>query len=1046
MVAAGLAIVAVVTGGAWLYRTQEEYLCRQAETELRSIAHLKADEIAAWRQERLADGFVLMESPFLAEQVARLMASPHPENTKDMLTRFRSLQERYHYSDVLLVDADGQARLRLEGSHGPLSAAAPSVAEALRERRPVLTDIHVGTDELPPHIGVIAPIFAKSGAASEQVGAIILMANVQQFLFPLLQSWPTPSRSAETLLVRRDGDSVLFLNDLRFRKHTALRLRIPLSRKDVPAVMAARGRVGVVRGNDYRGVKVFAALKPIPDSPWFLVAKMDDEEVLAVWRFRSVLILPLTLALVLAAVAAAGVVWQRNDRAHYQSLGRAQAELRESEERYRVIFEGSSHGILMTDSETRRFMYANPSICRMLGYTEKELLQLGVADIHPKDSLDHVASEFEAQARGEKTLASELPCLRKDGTVFYADVTSTLTTIKGGRECTVGFFTDITERRDLSQQLEVAATQIRGLMAQVVTGNSLAGRFSNPSLSRCWEEKKCTKTDCPAHGNTGNLRCWEIAGTFCKGKTQGVFAQKYGDCRLCNVYQSARANPLLELGETFNGMSAILEDRHKELSQAKAELETVNARLEEALLVSNEHALAVEAAKEEIEEKAVELGHQSTHDSLTGLPNRASFESSLGEHTASAVGKKRKVFDVMFMDLDRFKLINDALGHKVGDLLLVAVADRLRSCLRSNDALARMGGDEFTVIVQSGGRRSFTESVAARIIDSISRPFEIEGHKFVIGVSFGLAAYPSDGTDSVTLLKHADSAMYKAKEAGRGTFRWFTGEAEAENRLRADMERDLRHALEDNHFQVHYQPIVRLDDGTLHSAEALLRWDHPEKGMICPSLFIPVAEEIGLINTIGDYVLRTACSQTMAWRDEGMQMSQISVNVSTVQIRDTGWLDSVKAAISDSGLDPRHLVLELTESHFAADYRSLRTSLQKVQRLGIGIAIDDFGMGQSSLSRLKDFAVIELKIDGSFVRDIEYNENDKALLNSIIQMAHDQGIKVTAEWVETEAQANILRSSGCDFAQGFLFSPPLPVDKFRAFALAQTRKRKRRAA
>lgn len=442
------------------------------------------------------------------------------------------------------------------------------------------------------------------------------------------------------------------------------------------------------------------------------------------------------------------------------------------------------------------------------------------------------------------------------------------------------------------------------------------------------------------------------------------------------------------------------------------------------------------------------LSHQATHDSLTGLPNRESFEGHLRERTESAAGQKRNVFDLMFMDLDKFKLINDALGHKVGDLLLVAVADRLRSCLRPNDVLARMGGDEFTIILQSAGRRSRTESVAARIIDSISRPFEIEGHKLVIGVSFGLAAYPSDGTDSVTLLKHADSAMYKAKEAGRGTFRWFTGEAEAENRLRANMERDLRRALEDNRLEVHYQPVVRLDDGSLHGAEALLRWKHDEKWMMSPSLFIPIAEEIGLIGSIGDYVLRAACSQTMAWRDEGMQLSQIGVNVSTVQIRDTSWLDSVKAAISDSGLDPRHLVLELTESDFAADYQSLRASLREVQQLGIGISIDDFGMGQSSLSRLKDFAVIELKIDGSFVRDIEHVENDKALLNSIIQMAHDQGIKVTAEWVETEAQADILRSSGCDFAQGYFFSPPLPADEFRAFALNQmpSAKRKRRAA
>jgi diguanylate cyclase (GGDEF)-like protein/PAS domain S-box-containing protein len=958
---------------------------------------------------------------------------------------------------------------------------------------------------------------------------------------------------------------------------------------------------------------------------------------------------------------------------------RKQAEeaLRESEERYRAVFEGSAQGILIADGKTRQFIYANPSICRLLGYTEMELLKLGVADIHPKDSLRQVASEFESQIRGEKSLAAALPCLRKDGTVLYADVTASPLMLEGGRECMVGFFSDITERKQMEEALQEKSallttvinavpdfvfakdTSLRTIICneafaaalgkkpeelvghtdiengwdpELVRGNPAEGKrgfedddrdalsgkmIHNPNDPANTPNGVLTYDTykLPLHGKDGEIigmlgvsrditerKQMEEALRESEEEFRGLFNESrdgiaVADAETKRLVQVNQAMCKMSgyTREEFEGMG--LNDIHPEEAlpyvleqferQAKGEARiaadipvkrkdgsvlfadvnsaplSIGGRLcllgvfrditerklaEEALQEkerryrslwesANEgfclHDLVTDASGQAVDYRILEvnpayeritglkaddvvgrlasqvygtgdapyldiyarvastgvsesfeaylprlgrhfsisvfspspgllatafsdisermaheevLSHQATHDSLTGLPNREYFESSLGEHTASAVGQKRKVFDLMFMDLDKFKLINDALGHKVGDLLLVAVADRLRSCLRSNDVLARMGGDEFTVIVQSAGRRSLTESIAARIIDSISRPFEIEGHKFVIGVSFGLAAYPSDGTDSVTLLKHADAAMYKAKEAGRGTFRWFTGESEAEDRLHADMERDLRHALEDNHLKVHYQPVVRLDDGSLHGAEALLRWDHPEKGMISPSLFIPVAEEIGLIASIGDYILRTACSQTMAWHDEGMQISQISVNVSTVQIRDTSWLHSVKAAISDSGLDPRHLVLELTESHFAADYQSLRACLQKVQQLGIGIAIDDFGMGQSSLSRLKDFAVIELKIDGSFVRDIERNENDKALLRSIIEMAHDQGIKVTAEWVETEAQADILRGSGCDFAQGYFFSPPLPADEFRAFALAQTEKRKRRAA
>jgi len=725
---------------------------------------------------------------------------------------------------------------------------------------------------------------------------------------------------------------------------------------------------------------------------------------------------------------------------------RAEEALRESEEQYRVIFEGSAYGIVMVDSKTRQFIYANPTVCRLFGYTEMELLQMGVADIHPKDSLDHVVSEFESMAAGEKTLASELPCLRKDGTVFYADVTTALTILKGGRECTVGFFTDVTDRRDLSQQVEVAVTQIRGLMTQVVTGNDLAGRFSNPRLSRCWEEKKCTKTDCPAYGNTGNLRCWKIVGTFCKGEVQGDFAKKYGDCTRCSVYQAARANPLLELGEAFNAMSAILQTRHEALVQSKAETEEANDQLVDALGDASEMASQAKNAKEQIKENAIELAYQASHDALTSLPNRQYFEQHLSELITGSASRKSRSMTVLFLDLDKFKLINDTLGHKVGDLLLIETGERLQSCLRSDDLLARMGGDEFTVILPRCRSRSIAGVVASRMIDSISRPFDIQGHKFVIGASIGLASYPSDGTDTITLLKHADAAMYKAKQAGRGTFRWFTGDVDVDNQQRANMEMDIRSALEKGQFNVYYQPIVSLEDGNILVAEALLRWDHPDKGMISPSLLIPIAEEIGLIGKIGDYVLRMACAQTMAWRDEGIYLSQIAVNVSTRQVRDVGWLDSVSAALADTGLDARCLNLELTETDFAADYESMGETLQEVQKLGICLSIDDFGMGQSSLSRLKDFPVIHLKIDGSFIRDIEFNNSDDALVRSIIEMAHGQCMKVTAEWVETESQMEILRSIGCDFAQGYFISPALPADKFREFARTRLASRNLKAA
>lgn len=716
---------------------------------------------------------------------------------------------------------------------------------------------------------------------------------------------------------------------------------------------------------------------------------------------------------------------------------RAEEVLQIEKDNLTAIFASSPVGMLLLD-EQLMIVDANAIVASMVSKEPGEIIHQrgggGLGCVHSSEN--EKGCGFSA-ACAECPLRKALLQILTSGTsVHGAEIQLTL--VIGGQECrpwlrvsaepvlldgrkhVVVAIDDVTDRKQAEEALQEEERRYRSLWESANEGFCLHDLVTDASGQAV--DYRILEVN-PAYERITGLKADDVVGRLA--------SQVYGtgDAPYLDIYARVASTGV---SENFEAYLAQL-DRHLSISvfcPSPGQFATAFSDISER------------KAHEEM------LSHQATHDSLTGLPNRESFERHLRERTASAAGQKRKMFDLMFMDLDKFKLINDALGHKVGDLLLVAVADRLRSCLRPNDVLARMGGDEFTVILQSAGRRSLTESVAARIIDSISRPFEIEGHKLVIGVSFGLAACPSDGTDSVTLLKHADAAMYKAKEAGRGTFRWFTGEVEAENRLRADMERDLRHALEDNHLKVHYQPVVRLDDGSLHGAEALMRWEHDEKGMISPSLFIPIAEEIGLIGLIGDYVLRTACSQTMAWRDEGMQLSQIGVNVSTVQIRDTSWLDSVKAAISNSGLDPRHLVLELTESDFAADYQSLRASLHEVQQLGIGISIDDFGMGQSSLSRLKDFDVIELKIDGSFVRDIEHDENDRALLKSIIEMAHDQGIKVTAEWVETEAQRDILRASGCDFAQGYFFSPPLPADEFRAFALEQmpSAKRKRRAA
>ena len=364
-------MLVLLIGNAWFYHTQKQHLQQESVKELQAIAQLKVDQIAAWRVNQLANATVLVNSLFLIEGVARWMTDPHAVDAVYIRSRLRSLQEQYRYRDVLLVDAGGRVRMSLAGRSEPVHAdVVHALAIASRDRKAVITDLHVGPKD-PPHLDVITPLFAPIKGKPKYVGAVILRSDARQFLYPLIQSWPVPSRTAETLLVRRDGDTVLFLNDLRYRKDAALRMRISLSRTNVPAVMAVFGKEGVVEGEDYRGIKVLSVLKAIPDSPWFMVAKMDEAEIFEKSRFFSVLILALVLGLVAAGAAAVGVVWQRNAKAQYRTLFRAEEARRMSEERHRITLMSVGDGVIATDAQGRVELL-NPVTETLTGWSQDE--------------------------------------------------------------------------------------------------------------------------------------------------------------------------------------------------------------------------------------------------------------------------------------------------------------------------------------------------------------------------------------------------------------------------------------------------------------------------------------------------------------------------------------------------------------------------------------------------------------------------------------------------------------------------------------------------
>jgi diguanylate cyclase (GGDEF)-like protein len=427
------------------------------------------------------------------------------------------------------------------------------------------------------------------------------------------------------------------------------------------------------------------------------------------------------------------------------------------------------------------------------------------------------------------------------------------------------------------------------------------------------------------------------------------------------------------------------------------------------------------------------IRHQAHFDPLTQLPNRRLFLDRLGQDTVKA-RRDQQPLALLLIDLDEFKEVNDTLGHDAGDRLLQEAAQRIRHCVRDTDTVARLGGDEFTVVLTELSDRTHVEDIAQKILDRLAEPFQLGDEVVYVSASLGITLYPNDADDIDTLLKHADQAMYAAKKQGRNRFSYFTAALQEAAQARLKLSRELREAVAGNQFVVHYQPIVELASGRIRKAEALLRWQHPAGGLISPATFVPLAEDTGLINTIGEWVSRMSAQQAKAWRERFGADFQISVNMSPVQFRAEGrthidaWMQHLQAI----GLPGSNLVIEITESLLPHAAKDVTDQLFRFRDAGIGIAIDDFGTGYSTLSYLKQFPIDYVKIDRSFVRDLETDPNDMALSRAIILMAHELGLKVIAEGVETAAQRDLLAAAGCDFAQGYLYARPLPASEFEA--------------
>jgi len=677
----------------------------------------------------------------------------------------------------------------------------------------------------------------------------------------------------------------------------------------------------------------------------------------------------------------------------------AEMSLRDSEEQYRtIIYEVQDYAIYMLGPQGQVVTW-NAGAERIKGYTAKEAIGRNFSCFFTPDDVSHGRPEEMLRLAAANGRHEEQGLrVRKNGSLFLANGTLTALHDETGK---VRGFSEIT--RDLSESKESA--KYRGLLEAAPDAMVVVNQNGQIVLLNLQAEKQF-----------GYARD-ELVGQ----KVTSIIPNGFAERLITDGLRSKAEASAQEIG---TGVELI--GRRKNGSEFPIELMLSPLESIEGILVTA--AIRDISARKESEAYRVltaQMAYSAQHDVLTGLPNRMLLNDRIGQ--AIALSRRHgKKLAVLFLDLDGFKHVNDSLGHSTGDKLLQSVAKRLGDCVRASDTVSRQGGDEFVVLLSEVQQAEDVAISARRILEAVATAHPIDMHNLHVTTSIGISIYPDDGADAETLIKNADTAMYQAKDNGRQSYQFFEPAMNVRAVERQFIEEGLRRALERHEFALHYQPKIDLKTGEINGAEALLRWTHPAQGPISPARFIPVAEECGLILPIGAWVLREACNQARAWADAGLPAITMAVNVSAMEFRDEKFLERVLAILSETGIDPRYLELEISESVLMKRVESTAAILQTLRQSGVKVAVDDFGTGYSSLSYLTKFPVDALKIDQSFVRRVSTAGDETTIVKAVIGMAQTLGLRVIAEGVETLGEVTFLRACQCDEAQGYFFSPAVP--------------------
>lgn len=677
----------------------------------------------------------------------------------------------------------------------------------------------------------------------------------------------------------------------------------------------------------------------------------------------------------------------------------AKIALEESEARYRNLFENANDLIYIHDLEGN-YLAINEAALRVFGFTREEALKLNMCDIVAPEHLNTVRRKLKGKIKGKASQTTyEVDCLTKDGRRITLEINSSPIYKEGVPVAVQGVARDITERKIVEETLKKSEERYR------LMGESI--------MHQVWTAKPNGEIDYV------NKRTLDYFGVEAKQ----ILRQNWQDVVHPNDLQETleRWNYSLATGEYYENEFRLLDKEGNyrwHLARATAGRDSDGNIIKWFGTNTDIHNQKTAEFK---------LNFYARHDTLTELPNRVEFMSQLKQTIERSTGNGWSRFAVLFLDLDRFKVINDSLGHEIGDKLLIEIAGRLKSCVRPGDVVARLGGDEFTILLNRTGEINDVVRIADRLQKRLSEPFKIDNYEVFTSASIGIIMSDGQNRQPEDFLRDADSAMYRAKEAGKARYEIFDREMHVQNMNLLQLETDLRRALERNEFEVNYQPIVSLETGKIVEFEALLRWRHPEHGLVSPNQFITVAEETGLIVPIGKWILEEACRQTAEWQNRFPEYKTlpVSVNLSAKQLMHPNLTNQIKEVLFYSGLNPKCLQLEVTESTVMEHHETALKVLQELHQIGIHLSTDDFGTGYSSLSYLHRFPFDRLKIDRSFINKMDSETKSCAIVRTLLLLAQNLELEVVAEGIETESQLHQLQKLECGFGQGYLFSKPV---------------------